>query len=55
MKKSLQEWNLLENFERSKLEIDELVKKCGDKLNFENDLQQYVQDLENTVEFLMKV
>ncbi|KAI8891754.1 hypothetical protein BC833DRAFT_613364 [Globomyces pollinis-pini] len=54
MKKSLQEWKLLESIERAKLEIDGLVKRCGGKLNFENDLQQYVQDLKKTVEVLMK-
>ena len=54
MKKSLQEWKLLESIERAELEIDGLVKRWGGKLNFENDLQQYVQDLKKTVEVLMK-
>ncbi|KAJ1507951.1 hypothetical protein HMI54_003672 [Coelomomyces lativittatus] len=54
MEKSLQEWKFLESIERAELEIDGLVKRCGGKLNFENDLQQYVQDLKTTVEVLMK-
>jgi hypothetical protein len=53
MKKSLQEWKLLERIERAELEIDGLVKRCGGKLNFENDLQQYVQDLKKTVQVLL--
>jgi hypothetical protein len=44
----------LERIERAKLEIDGLVRRCGGKLDFENDLQQYVQDLKRTVEVLMK-
>ena len=47
-------WNLLESIERAKLEIDALVKKCDGKLNFDNNLQQYVQDIKTTVEVLMK-
>jgi hypothetical protein len=54
MKKSLQEWKLLESIELAELEIDGLVKRCDGKLNFENDLQQYVQDLKTTVGILMK-
>jgi hypothetical protein len=53
MKKSLQEWKLLDSIERAELEIDGLVKRCGGKFNFENDLKQYVQDLKKTVEILM--
>jgi hypothetical protein len=34
MKKSLQEWKLLESIERAELEIDGLVKRWGGKLNF---------------------
>jgi hypothetical protein len=55
MKKSLQEWKLLENIERAKLDIDGLIKRCEGTLNFESDLQQYVQDIKTTVQVLMKV
>jgi len=54
MKKSLQDWKLLESIERAELEIDGLVKRCGGKMRFENDLQQYVRDIKATVEVLMK-
>jgi hypothetical protein len=54
MKNSLQDWKLLECIEKAKSEIDELVKRCGGKMRFENDLQQYVVDLKATVEILMK-
>lgn len=54
MKKSLQEWNLLESIERAELDIDELVKRCGGKMRFENDLQQYVQNLKATVAVLIE-
>jgi hypothetical protein len=43
MKKSLKKWKLLKSIERAELEIDGLVKRCDEELNFENDLQQYVQ------------
>lgn len=49
MKKSLQDWKLLESIERAELDIDGLVKKCGGKMIFENDLQQYVRGLKATV------
>jgi hypothetical protein len=54
MKKSLQDWKLLESIERAELEIDGLVQRCGGKMRFENDLQQYVGDLKATVDVLMK-
>lgn len=54
MQESLQEWNLLENILRAELDIDELVKKCSDKMRFEDDLRQYVKDLKATVQVLMK-
>jgi hypothetical protein len=53
IKKSLQDWKLLESIERAELEIDGLVKRFG-KMRFENDLQQYVGDLKATVKVLMK-
>jgi hypothetical protein len=54
MKKSLQEWTLLENIEWAESEINRLVKKCSGKMLFEDDLQQYVKDLKATIEVLIK-
>jgi FixJ family two-component response regulator len=42
IKKSFQERKLLESIERAESEIDGLVKRYGDKMRFENDLQEYV-------------
>ena len=54
MKKSLHDWKLSESIERAELDIDGLLKRCGDKMRFENDLQHYVRDLKATVEVLVK-
>jgi len=54
MKKCLHEWKLLESIEWAESEINQLVKRCGDKMRFEDDLQQYVKDLKVTVEILIK-
>lgn len=54
MEKSLQEWKLLENIERAESEVIALIKIYGEKMLFENDLQQYVDDLKATVEALVK-
>jgi hypothetical protein len=54
MKKSLDEWKLLENIDRAAFDIERLVQRWIDKLEFKNDLQRYVQDLKVTVELLMK-
>jgi hypothetical protein len=54
MRKSLHEWKLLESIEWAESEITGLVKKCGGKMRFEDDLQQYVKDLKATVEVLMR-
>jgi hypothetical protein len=54
MKKSLQEWKLLENIERAGLEIAGLVKRWDGKMQFEDDLHNYVKDLKATVDVLIK-
>jgi hypothetical protein len=54
MKKSLQEWKLLESIERARLEIAGLVERCNGKMQLEDDLQKYVKDLKATVDVLMK-
>ena len=54
MKKSLQEWTLLESIELAESEINGLIKRCDSKMRFEDDLQQYVKDLKATVEVLIK-
>ena len=53
IKKSLEEWNLLQNIERAELEIDELVQNYDGKITFENDLKLYVKDIKATVEALI--
>ena len=54
MKKSIQEWKLLESIEWAESEINGLVKRCSGKMRFEDDLRQYVKDLKATVEVLEK-
>ena len=54
MKKSLQDWKLLESIERAESDIDGLFQRCVGKMRFENDLQQYVRDIKASVEVLMK-
>ena len=54
MKKSLPEWNLLESIEWAESEINGLVKRYDSKMQFEDGLQQYVQDLKSTVEVLIQ-
>ncbi|KAJ2987935.1 hypothetical protein HDV02_005878, partial [Globomyces sp. JEL0801] len=54
MKKSLQEWKLLESIEWAESEINGLVKRYGGKMRFEDDLQQYVTDLMTTLKVLLK-
>jgi hypothetical protein len=53
IKKSLQEWKLLESIERAELEIAGFVKRCDGKIQFEDDLHNYVKDLKAAVEVLM--
>ncbi|EPZ33030.1 Putative 5-3 exonuclease domain-containing protein [Rozella allomycis CSF55] len=38
LKQSLQEWNLIQKIEETKLEIDRLVRDYQDKMTFQNDL-----------------
>ena len=45
VKKSMLEWKLLESIEPAESEIEQLVKRFEGKLEFKDDLQQYVQDL----------
>jgi hypothetical protein len=54
MKKSLDEWKLSENIEWAESEINGVVKRCGGKMRFQDDLQKYVKDLMTTVQVLMK-
>ena len=54
IKKSLEEWNLLQNIERAELEIDALVENYDDKITYEFDLKRYVKDIKATVEVLIK-
>jgi hypothetical protein len=42
MKKYLQKWKVLESIEWAESDINGLVKRCGGKMRFEDDLQQYV-------------
>jgi hypothetical protein len=42
----------MENIERTKLEIDKLVKDYRKQLDFQNDLELYVQGIKTTVEIL---
>ena len=55
IKKSLQEWSLLENIDKAKMEIDKVLAKTNDKITFENDIQQYVQDIKITIGYLSEM
>ena len=54
LKESLQEWKLLDNIERTVLEVNTWVQKLSDKIEFEDDLQRYAEDVRATVEILSK-
>ena len=54
MKKSLQDWKLLENIEKVELEVDEMAQKYGKIIMFENDLERYVRDVKATIDVLIK-
>ena len=54
IEESLKEWKLLENIDKTVLEVNELIRKCGDKLTSENDLQRYAQDIKVNAEILNK-
>ena len=44
MKKSLQDWMLLEKIEQVEMEVHRMAQKYGDTIIFDKDLQRYVQD-----------
>ncbi|KAI9332666.1 hypothetical protein BDR26DRAFT_806305 [Obelidium mucronatum] len=52
MKKSLQEWKLMESIEWAESEVNRFVKRCCGKMQLEDDLEQYVKDLKATIEAL---
>jgi hypothetical protein len=54
LKKSLEEWKMMENIERAELEVNELIQKYDGKIMFENDLQRYASAIRETVQVLMK-
>lgn len=53
VKESLQEWNLLEKIDRVEAEMREFLTVSDGKINFENDLEQYVKDLKASISVLM--
>jgi hypothetical protein len=55
LKKSLQDWRLLENIERAERDVEALVQKWSHKMSIKGDLQRYVQDIKATIEVLMKL
>jgi len=52
MIRSLLEWKLLECIDRAELEINELVKRYKGELIFDDDLENYVQDIKATIAVL---
>ena len=52
LQQSLQEWNLIQKIDETKLEIDQLVRDYQDKMTFQNDLALYVENIKNTIKVL---
>jgi hypothetical protein len=52
---SLQEWNLLENIDRTVLEMRPIIQRIVTKVKVDDDLQRYVQDVKETVKILLQV
>ena len=52
LKESLQMWNLLENMDRTGLEMHRLIEKI---CKVDDDLQRYVQDVKETIRVLSQV
>lgn len=54
IREAMADWNLLENMNRAKQKVDELVRESGGTITFEGDLERYVHDIKETVAFLKK-
>jgi hypothetical protein len=52
LRESLQEWNLLDNIDKTLLEMDPLTQKLALKSHGEDDLQRYVEDVKATIRIL---
>ena len=54
VRESLGEWNLLEKIKDSELKISEWIRKYIGRVQVENDLERYVQDIKATVNTLLE-
>ncbi len=55
LRESLQTWNLLENIDRTVLEMHQLIQKIVTKVKVDDDLQRYVQDVKEMIKILSQV
>ena len=52
LKNSLRKWKLLENIDKAELEVIKMIDKYKGKMEFQNDLLRYVQDIKKTIQAL---
>jgi hypothetical protein len=55
LRDSLQEWNLGEMIDEIALEMHPMIQKISTMVTVDDDLQQYVQDVKETIKILMQV
>lgn len=55
LKESLKTWNLLENIDRTVLEIRQFAQNIFSKVKFDDDLERYVQDVKETIKILSQL
>jgi hypothetical protein len=52
LKTSLLDWDLLDTFDKTLLDMTALVQNCGGTIKFTDDLERYTRDVKATVEIL---
>jgi hypothetical protein len=55
LKESLRSWNLLETIDRTVSEIRQFIQKISTKIQLDDDLQRYFQDVKATINILSQV
>ncbi len=55
LKKSMETWNLLDNVDKTWLEVNQLVQKIATKIQVDDDLERYVKDVKVIIGILLQV
>ncbi len=55
LRESLQAWNLLDNIDKTALEMHKLIQNIVPKIELEDDFQRYVQDVKETIRILSQI